>query len=448
MSDNKKIHIITGGTLFHITPHLALSARAYGKTGGQLSALCSLEMPDLDVVVHRTRMAGGDKLETNEDVAELIDELKRDPSTKIIFMPVSLCDFEVSLARRLYTDGVPVGKDAPRFSSDKQYDLHLVGAKKIVKRVRESRKDIFLVAFKTTSGATEDEQYIAGLNLLKTSSCNLVLANDTSGRSMVITPEEARYHVTRNRLQALQGLVEMTALRSHLTFTRSTVVAGEPVPWTSPLVPQSLRTIVDHCIGQGAYKVFNGATVGHFAAKIDERTFLTSRRKTNFNDLAKLGLVRIETDGPDTVLAYGSKPSVGGQSQRIIFEDHPQYDCIVHFHCPLQPGTEVPIVSQREYECGSHECGRNTSRGLRKFFGYVGERRYEWSCVYLDHHGPNIVFHHDINPTVITKFIDENFDLAKKTGGYVTLAPKVESAVHLSSRIDADESGHEAVAGS
>lgn len=421
---NKKIHIISGGTISHIAPHLALCAPAYGHTGRVLARLCRQMVPTLDTMLHETRMAmagGGSAMETNEDVARLISELRADYSTKIIFMPVALCDFDVR--RIAKSDGVCVvetvelpGKTTGRLSTHggHSYSLELQPSAKVIREVRrEGRKDIFLVGFKTTDGATEDEQYLAGLGLLKEASCNLVLANDISTRlNMVITPEEARYHVTTDRLAALRGLVEMTNLRSHLTFTRSTVVAGEPVPWDSELVPPVLRAVVDYCIGHGAYKPFRGATVGHFAAKLSENTFLTSRRKTNFNDLAKIGLVRIETDGPDSVIAYGSKPSVGGQSQRIVFAEHPEYDCIVHFHCPIRPGSEVPVVSQREYECGSHQCGQNTSRGLRQFGNL--------SAVYLDQHGPNIVFHRSINPSEVIKFIDDNFDLSAKTGGYVS----------------------------
>jgi ribulose-5-phosphate 4-epimerase/fuculose-1-phosphate aldolase len=281
---------------------------------------------------------------------------------------------------------------------------------KLIGTVRRQRKDILLVGFKHTSGASPDEQYIVGLHLVKEASCNLVLANDTvSRRNMVVTPEEARYHVTTDRDEALRGLVEMAYLRSHLTFTRSTVVAGEPVPWDSLLVPDSLREVVNYCIRRGAYKPFRGSTAGHFAVKLDASTFLTSRRKTDFNNLGRVGLVKVVTDGPDSVIAYGSKPSVGGQSQRIVFHDHPDHDCIVHFHCPIKPGSEVPQVSQREYECGSHECGQNTSRGLRRFGNL--------SAVYLQEHGPNVVFHRSIDPQEVIHFIEDNFDLSEKTGG-------------------------------
>ena len=411
---NKSIKIITGGTFYHVRPHLSLAAPAFGSTGNDLHVLCDRLIPEMDTHVVYTRMADPfSKVETNQDVSELLDEWIEDLSVKVIFMPVALCDFEGNLVGKFNEPPLLVsGKDHARLkTSEGTRMIHIKPAAKIISKIRKNRKDIFLVGFKTTAGATEQEMFLAGLNLCKESSCNLVLVNDLHTRmNMVITPEEAAYHITNNRSEALKGLVEMTKLRSHLTFTRSTIVAGEAVPWNSDLVPDALRQVVNYCIAKGAYKPFRGATVGHFATKLSDTTFLTSKRKTNFNDLISNGLVKIETDGPDTVLAYGARPSVGGQSQRIVFKDHPDCDCIVHFHCPIKSGSQVPTVSQREFECGSHECGNNTSKGLKQFGNLY--------AIYLDQHGPNIVFNKDIDPFEVIKFISENFDLEGKTGGY------------------------------
>lgn len=409
---NKKIHIIGGGTVAHIAPHLALCAPAYGSTARRLHRLCTEKSHTLDSELHLTKMAGGSELETNADIAKLVGQIVADPASKIVFLNAALVDFQPESG----IDPNQTPKYGQRLKSREtpRLQLNFVPAEKVVGNIRKNRKDIFAIAFKVTSGATPEEQYIIGLNLLKESSLNLVFANDVKTRlNMVITPEEARYHETTNRDEALAGLVDMALLRSHLTFTRSTVVAGEPVPWNSELVPETLRDVVDHCISKGAYKPFRGATVGHFACKVNDHTFLTSIRKSNFNDLPNTGLVRIETDGPDSVIAYGAKPSVGGQSQRIVFHDHAEYDCIVHFHCPIKEGSEVPQVSQREYECGSHQCGENTSKGLKKFGNL--------SAVYLQEHGPNIVFNRSIDPQEVIEFIDANFDLNDKTGGYVSL---------------------------
>jgi hypothetical protein len=388
----KLVHVIGGGTVSHVRNHLALCAPAYGTTARRLAELSQTQSDTMDVILHLTKM--GDpksKIETNDDLKRLVLELVDDFKTKIVFWNPAVVDFDGAIGE------VISGKYAERLKTSgpdgtaQSYDLKLTPADKLVDLIRNGgegrkpRKDIFLVSFKTTSGATPEEQYRVGLNMLKRSSSNLVLANDTVTRlNMVIVPEEASYHVTTDREEALKGLVEMAHLRSHLTFTRSTVVAGEPVPWESDLVPATLRAVVDYCISRGAYKRFRGVTAGHFAVKVDDTTFLTSRRKTDFNDMKNVGLVKVKTDGPDSVIAYGSKPSVGGQSQRIVFAEHPDADCIIHFHCPIKSGSLVPTVSQREYECGSHQCGQNTSRGLKKFGNL--------NAVYLQDHGPNIVF--------------------------------------------------------
>lgn len=431
MSINKKIVIFGGGTVSHVRNHLALCAPAYGKTARRIAELAPGHYANMDVDLQLTKMAGGQSLETNEDIANKIDEYLKDDLTKIIIMNAALCDFngEVKDAidlinwDRIITGGEQITKKNPihsgKYSERLQTNngMHLLGltpAEKIINKIRQTRKDIFLVGFKTTCGATEDEQYLAALNLCKKASCNLVVANDTKTRlNLIVTPEEARYHVTDDRDSVLNGMLAMAFHRTHLTFTRSTVIGGQPVPWNSTEIPNSLRTIVNFCIESHAYKPFNGVTAGHFAYKVNDNTFYTSIRKTNFNKLAETGLVKIVTDGPDTVLAYGAKPSVGGQSQRIVFNDHPGLDCIVHFHCPKKKDSEIPTVSQYEMECGSHECGNNTSKGLKDFGNGI-------HAVYLDNHGPNIVFNKNIDPQTVINFITENFDLSQKTGGFVS----------------------------
>lgn len=414
--ERRKIHVVGGGTIEPVREHLALAAPAYGQTAKRIGELCSTFWSGLEVNVHLTRMADPtSSIESRDDLQGLAHDIITDFATKVVFWSPAVCDFRGNI------EGDVSGKHANRLSSQEEYDMHLTATEKILPMFRRDsidgmkpRKDIFLIGFKTTTNASPEEQYSKGLGLVKNASANLVLANDTVTRNnMIVTPEEAAYHETTDREMALRGLLEMAYLRSQLSFTESTVVSGEPVAWDSEEIYPSLREVVDYCIEHGAYKPFLGVTAGHFAAKIGDQEFLTSRRKTNFNNLPTTGLVRVKTDGPDKVVAFGAKPSVGGQSQRIVFEQHPEKDCIVHFHCPTLPGSRVPSVSQREYECGSHECGENTSKGLKTMDDG------EIEAVYLDQHGPNIVFHHSIDPKKVIAFIEENFDLSQKTGGYV-----------------------------
>lgn len=423
MPDNKKVVIYGGGTIEHITSHFALSAPAYGNTARYLASRCGKYLPRMDVDLRLTRMAGGPTIETTNDLRQDILRVVDDPTTKVVIMTAAVVDFRpeyltfssTTLYRDSFSKNVRL-KSRERAASGLPLwgNIQFSTAEKIISLIRKKRKDIFLVGFKTSTDVCPNEQYIDAMTLCKGSSCNLVFSNDTVRRNnMIVTPEEARYHEGEDRNTCLDHLLEMVNYRTHLTFTRSTVVDGQPVAWNDANIPSSLKKVVEYCIANNAYKPFNGVTTGHFAFKESDNTFITSIRRTNFNDIAKNGMVKIVTDGPDTVLAYGAKPSVGGQSQRIIFHDHPDLDCIVHFHCPKKNTSGVPTVSQREFECGSHECGQNTSNGLKKFGNL-------WA-VYLDNHGPNIVFNRNVNPEEVISFIKDNFSLDEKTGGYLTL---------------------------
>lgn len=404
-----KVIVLGGGTFNHVRNHLSIAVPAFGETAKFISGCCRYEFKDMLTQLHLTKMASTkSNIVTNDDVAVFVESIIEDTEVKVVFFNVALADFTGQIGE------VESGKYAPRLKSrEGPFEMQLTIADKLLGRIRKHRKDIFLVAFKTTSGATHDEQYVAGLNLLKANSANLVLANDTVTRTnMIICPEEARYCVTTDRELALRTLVEIAKARSNLTFTRSTVVDGPSVDWASEVVPSSLRTVVDYCIEQGAYKRFRGVTAGHFAVKIGEDTFLTSKRKSDFNDLKNVGLVHVTSYDDNNVVAIGAKPSVGGQSQRIIFKEHPNLDCIVHFHCPLKAGSNIPIRPQWMFECGSHECGQNTSSGLKEIEPGI-------FAVMLEEHGPNIVFNKSIDPQRVIAFINSNFDLKAKTGGLV-----------------------------
>ena len=453
-----RFYIITGGTLVHVAPHFSLCAPAYGSVGKQIyfdltnafvhqRNAAKKTLPERScVVLVRTKMALGSEepsvlerdllkaagikfLETNEDLEELIDHLVLQPETKGIVLAAAVCDWQPSDVETIDHELLPHGDDCPEFGKrhprfqTKWGDLllRIRPADKIIGKIRKVRKDIFLVGFKATTEESEQEQYITGLGLLKGASCNLVLANDVhEHRNMVITPEEAKYHVGKDRRAAIKGLCEMIAMRSQLHFTRSTVIEGDAIPWGGDAVPANLRKVVDHLIARGAYKPFKGKTVGHFATRGPKPGIIyTSRRKTDFNRLPEEGLLRIDTVGDDQVIAHGAKPSVGGQSQRIIFDEHPDVDCIVHAHVPLREGPKLnglalQVREQRPYECGSMECGANTSEGLTEVWDGI-------KAVMLDEHGPNICFSKRADPDRVIEFIEHFWDLEDKTGGPVHL---------------------------
>lgn len=410
-----KIHVIGGGTFNDVRNHLSIAARSFGHTARYLYSILADARGEEDVRLHLTKMAdpANGTIVTNTDMALLLNRLVMDSDTRAIILTAAICDYKGSIVG----SDIESGSHAPRLkTADGERLMRITPADKLIGRLRQHRKDIFVVGCKVTTGATADDQYATALPFLKKNSLNLVLANDTVTRhNFIVAPEESRYYETKDRPTVLRGLAQMILDRTKNTFTRSTVVEGEPVAWNSGLVPENLREVVNHVIARGGYKPVLGVTAGHFAARVDDRTVLTSIRKRNLNDLADIGLVRIEYDGLDKVIAYGAKPSVGGQSQRIIFDEHPDVDCIVHAHVPLRQGASnaIPLVDQRPNECGSHQCGQATSRGLTEVEDGI-------KVVMLDGHGPNVVFSRTTPARKVIDFIERNFDLEAKTGGMVS----------------------------
>ncbi len=257
----KVIHNIGGGTFNYVRAHLALSAPAFGETAKKIAVLCEqmFNPREYEVRLHLTKMADTKStIVTNNDVATLIDHICEDKNSKIVFMSAGLTDFTGTIG------GVESGKHASRLKTREGTNvIDIVPAPKILSKIRNSghmRKDIFLVAFKTTCNAQSEKQYHEGLNLLKSASVNLVLANDIGTKNnMIIVPEEAVYHESSDREDVLRNLVEMTHRRAGLHFTESRAVDDVMMPWSSPMIPQSFREVVEHCVKQGAYKAFRGA---------------------------------------------------------------------------------------------------------------------------------------------------------------------------------------------
>lgn len=447
----KKIYIITGGTMVHVSPHFSLCAPAYGKVGDDISESLSGEILDkgliekYEVHVLPTKMAEGSvgeydcyrnyqdiyssaglsKLETNDDLSKLVDYLLSLEDTRCIVMAAAVCDFEPSVIATIVDSGMvdnPVfkfGKDQKRLSSSECYSLDIKPSEKIVSKIRKSRKDVFLVSFKTTAGVGRDETYRRGLENLKKNSSNLVFANDIKdGINMVITPEEFPYEEP-TREKAIETLAEMIISRLELTFNRTELVGGEPADIQALAdggnIPENFVAVMKHLIANNAFKTFRGKTSGHFGCKVDGMPFdrISSIRKVNHNNIFQDGVAKIfRKDG--VIVAEGGKPSVGEHTQQMIYDElGDNAHSIVHFHCPIREGiSHVPFETreQKPFECGSNECAINCVSGIKKVEEGI------W-VVHLDNHGPNIAFSKTVNSSNVINFIEKYWDLSKKTGG-------------------------------
>ena len=281
--ENKRIAIIGGGTNTYISNHLALSAPAYGTTAKHLyQKFLNHSYNKMDVELCLTKMAdpSQDYLDTPEDVEALVDELIANPNTRVIVFNVAMVDYKPTYLQEWRTEDKTLGEDVNTFGKYRRristtgtpvIDLELKPYDKIINKIRKERKDILLVGFKTTCGANKEEQFQKGLKLCKDSSTNIVFVNDVDKDRIrnldsaleskkilsnikstsemetayiyegikeaeeqieafqnngLVTPEESSYWYN-TRDEALDALVQMVLDRSHLHFTRSTVVDSE-----------------------------------------------------------------------------------------------------------------------------------------------------------------------------------------------------------------------------
>jgi hypothetical protein len=385
-----RINIFAGETRVKVAPHLYLSGSGSGSTGVMLTHAIidqTHDIPHLHI--------GGNNRDfvTNRDLSKLIDEVIDDVETKIIFMPVAVCDFQpmVERTQRLET-------------ADGAFKLGITPADKIISKIRKNRKDIFLVSFKTTCGHTSEEMYNIGVKALKTSSSNLVLVNDYKSRmNMIVTPEESIIMETDDRETIIKELVDVTLNRAkNGGFTRTTLVEQD---FVDPKFDDDFQTVLEVLIDEGYYTPNpKGVTTGHFAESYSKDIMLSSRRKTNYNHSIKP--VKVTRKGE--VVEANVLPSAGATTQMMLFDEIPSSKYIVHFHGHMNKGSNIKTGSQRNFECGSKSCGINTVNNVETIVeGAL------WA-VHLDNHGPNIIWNDKMPPDAVIEFIMNNWDADNK----------------------------------
>lgn len=405
----KRVIIIGGGTFQPIRNHLSLAAPAFGYTAKSIHKLIK------GSELYLTKMADWtSKLVTNEDVESFILELVKDRHVGTIILNVALCDFKAEPI-----DGLDNGWHAKRLeTANGNVTLTLTPTDKLISKIRRVRPDIFLVGFKTTTNKSVDEQFLSGLKMMKSSKCNLVLANDTVTRmNLIITPEETMYSVTEKRANAISDLCEMITLRNDLTYHNGIF---KPTSLTKNIpfqdAPKSFQEVVKFLIDNGGYieNNGNGFTPGHFCYRNYNHklagvgSFVSSQRKVNHNLVEDNGMTLVKVDANEDFEYIGTrKPSVGARSQFIMLQENPNTMAIVHTHNPLKMGSKVPIAEQRPFQCGSLECGMNTVNNLGTFDDGI-------KAVYLRKHGINILFDFDTPSKKVIQFIKDNVELGVK----------------------------------
>lgn len=191
--------IFGGGTFTHLRNHLAISAPAFGTTAKKLhnrligSELFLTKMADTNSV-----------LMTNMDVDLFIDDVLKDETVKAIILNIAFCDYEA-----LPIDNIENGSHAERLStSEGNINVELTPTKKVVKKIKKERPDIFLVSFKTTTNKTIGEQIEIGNKSKSDNLSNVVFCNDTITRQNILITDNGVI-LSENRNDALESLCKI-----------------------------------------------------------------------------------------------------------------------------------------------------------------------------------------------------------------------------------------------
>lgn len=391
-----KTIIIGGGTINPIRNHLSLCAPAFGNTARKIHEM----VEGSELVLTQMADSNNEWLRSNKDLESYIDRLLEDDEVKAIFMTSAVCDFEVEggdfYGERLKT-------------SEGGMALELKPSDKIISKIRVKRPDIFLVGFKTTTGKSVEDQFLIGLEMMKRTKCNLVLANDTITRkNLILTPEETMYGDTTDRQDALKILVDIFLMRFGATYERTKFIEGPNVGFEN--TSDTFIRVISFLIENGGFieNNSNGFTPGHFCYSIGENKFLSSQRKVNHNLALDAGMSLVTVlDGGQFQVEGTHKASVGARSQYLLLRDNPEHGCIVHTHNPLKEGSYIHTVPQKPFQCGSLECGMNTANNMKRYGSL--------KAVYLEKHGLNLMFKADEDPDIVINFLKEHLVLGEKT---------------------------------
>lgn len=210
-----EIHIIGGGTVNHVRPHLAICAPAYGKTARLIEKECKtvFNKKGVQINTHLTKMADPkhSQIETNADVKKLLDEICANNAAKVIFLPVALCDFEGHILNGKQT--TKSGKEQSRLKSrEGNYIMQLTKADKLIANIKQQRPDIVLIGFKTTSDVTTEETITLAKKLQKDANCDFVFANDIFRKqNLIIGNNNYTSEIFKDRALSIKHLTKLVS---------------------------------------------------------------------------------------------------------------------------------------------------------------------------------------------------------------------------------------------
>ena len=167
----KNVLISLGGTFEEIDPIRGISNRSSGRMGLELAKEAFIRGANLTVLAahHEVSIPKAFNVVDAESTGlmnEKIDEL--------------IPDFDIFISTAAISDFTPINKESSKISSSYNLSLEFEPVAKIIQRIKEINKDIFLVGFKAEYNISEERMIQCAKTQMRDAGTDLVVANDVS----------------------------------------------------------------------------------------------------------------------------------------------------------------------------------------------------------------------------------------------------------------------------
>jgi len=211
---------------------MAVGATDYGNLGLELHRRLASDRTVKSIELHKTKMAGGISLETNEDLLNLITEIKKSTVRKVVFIVSQICDWYIKPL-----EWVPVPGDTkillatetgdtekriqnvwPRRSALQLNPLKVEDNPLFnVKAGKSPRDDFLFVAFDYVTSASDEELQERISTISNQSGCDIGVLIDLHTNRYVIFDSEARMSGDDRKTMLIDLVEKVKTLYKHDT---------------------------------------------------------------------------------------------------------------------------------------------------------------------------------------------------------------------------------------
>ena len=167
----KNILISLGGTFEEIDPIRGISNRSSGKMGLELAKEAFIRGANLTILAAHHEVS----------IPKVFDVIDAESSVSMTEKVVEMVpDFDIFISTAAISDFTPINKEDFKISSSYNLSLEFEPVSKIIHKIKQINKDIFLVGFKAEYNISEERMIKCAQTQMKDAGTDLVVANDVA----------------------------------------------------------------------------------------------------------------------------------------------------------------------------------------------------------------------------------------------------------------------------